>query len=167
MSKLIVLSGIPGSGKSFFSKELRKQKGGHVYVVSSDHLRELACGSPQIFSKEKEIWTMFYELPKVYSIDKDAYVILDATQIIKKFRTDILIEKKLKEYFDSVDLVLFQLDKSLVDQQNKNRDWPVPQDVLDKFYADFTLPDKEEKTFFNKIYYIKKNEDIVNVINDI
>ena len=100
MSKLVVLSGIPGSGKSFFSKLLRKAKGGHVYVVSSDELRTLACGSPQIFTKEKEIWTMFYELPKVYSVDKEAIVIMDATQIIKKFRTEAI--KPLRPYFDEI-----------------------------------------------------------------
>lgn len=167
MSKLIVLSGVPGSGKSFFSKLLREAKGGHVYVVSSDELRDLACGSPQIFTKEKEIWTMFYELPKVYSVDKEALVILDATQTIKKFRTDVLIDKKLKDYFDEVDLVVFNLDKEIVKIQNKNRDWPVPQEVLERFFNEFTLPNEEEIGFFKKVFYIRESLDFQDVINQI
>ncbi|MGM9873867.1 MAG: AAA family ATPase [Bacilli bacterium] len=163
MSKLVVLSGIPGSGKSFFSKLLRKAKGGHVYVVSSDELRTLACGSPQIFEKEKEIWTMFYELPKVYSVDKDSIVILDATQIVKKFRTDAV--RDLKSYFDSVELVVFTIPKEIVNFQNLQREWAVPQDVLDKFYRDFTMPDDEELAFFNHTYYIESTNDFAKVID--
>lgn len=165
MSKLVVLSGIPGSGKSFFSKLLRKAKGGHVYVVSSDELRTLACGSPQIFTKEKEIWTMFYELPKVYSVDKDAIVILDATQIIKAYRTEAV--KPLKPYFDEIDLVTFKIKKETVDFQNLQREWAVPQEVLDKFYKDFTLPDEEELAFFSHSYEIESTNDFTSVIENL
>lgn len=165
MSKLVVLSGIPGSGKSFFSKLLRKAKGGHVYVVSSDELRTLACGSPQIFTKEKEIWTMFYELPKVYSVDKEAIVIMDATQIIKKFRTEAI--KPLRPYFDEIDLVTFQIPKETVNFQNLQREWAVPQEVLDKFYNDFTLPDEEELAFFDHSYTIKETNDFANIIENL
>ena len=40
MNKLIILSGVPGSGKSYFSKTIKKIKNSHVYIVSSDELRK-------------------------------------------------------------------------------------------------------------------------------
>ena len=55
MSKLVVLSGIPGSGKSYFSKLLRRKKVGHVYIISSDALRDMVTGSQRNLSEEKLI----------------------------------------------------------------------------------------------------------------
>jgi len=51
MSKLVVLSGVPGSGKSYFSSALRKYKGSRVYVVSSDALRNVMLGNQQDLSE--------------------------------------------------------------------------------------------------------------------
>lgn len=163
MAKLIVLSGVPGSGKSYFSKLLKKAKGSHVFIVSSDELRNMVGGSPQNFDFERIVWTMFYELPKLYSIDSDALVVLDATQITKNYRTDAV--KCLRPFFRSIDLVVFQIDKALVDFQNLQREWAVPQDVLDKFCADFTLPDDEEIAFFDQTFFIKQTTDFASVID--
>ena len=59
MSKLVVLSGVPGSGKSYFSKALRKKKTGHVYIISSDALRDLVTGNQQNLSEDTLMWKMF------------------------------------------------------------------------------------------------------------
>lgn len=163
MAKLIVLSGVPGSGKSYFARLLKKAKGSHVFIVSSDELRNMVGGSPQNFEFESVVWKMFYELPKLYAIDNDALVVLDATQIIKKYRTDAV--KCLRTFFDDIDLVVFQIDKALVNFQNLQREWAVPQDVLDKFYSDFTLPDAEEIAFFDQTFFIKQITDFASVID--
>ena len=40
MNRLIVLSGVPGSGKSYFSASFKAKKEKHVYIISSDALRK-------------------------------------------------------------------------------------------------------------------------------
>ena len=110
MNKLVVLSGVPGSGKSYFSKAIKKIKGSHVYVVSSDELRALIAGNQSSIEYEDLVWKMFIELAKTYSNDKEGIVILDATHISADLRVDR--NMVLKDLFDEIDLVMWDLDKA-------------------------------------------------------
>lgn len=165
MNKLIVLSGIPGSGKSYFTSTLRKVKGSHVYIVSSDGLRNLVCGDPTDMSEDPLMWSIYYELGKVYSIDKNGIVIFDSTNIYKKHRYGAV--EGFKEYFDEIDLVIFDIERSLAANQNIQRDYPVPPSVVEQMANDFEKPDEEEKSFFDKILYIKSRDDLAGVVSSL
>lgn len=162
MSKLIVLSGVPGSGKSYFSKLLRKKKEGHVYIISSDALRDLVTGSQKNLSEDKLMWKMFYELAKVYSEDPKGIVVLDATNRDTKYRIDSV--KELKSHFDETNLVLFDVAKEVVIRQNFDREFPVPSEVLEEYFANFELPQKEDYEFFSHVY-ITNGENIEEIID--
>ena len=164
MKKLVVLSGIPGSGKSYFSKSVKEIKGTHVYIISSDAIRKEMLGSQRNLSKEEVVWDIFYNLPKVYALDKEAFVILDATHIKSKLR--LKIRNDLNNYFDEIDLVCFYLPKEVAAKQNKEREEPVPDYVIESFYKEFESPTDEERSLFNKVYLIS-NEEIDRVVNDI
>ena len=164
MNKLVVLSGIPGSGKSYFSQTVKEIKGTHVYIVSSDQLRKEMMGSQRNLSKDNEMWKIFYELPKVYAYDSDALTILDATHIKSSYRLRVFND--MKNYYNEVYLVYFTLDKEKVFEQNKEREYPVPDYVLENFYQEFELPSDEEMKSFNRVYVIKNNE-IDKVVNEI
>lgn len=162
MSKLIVLSGVPGSGKSYFSKLLRKKKVGHVYVVSSDSLRDMVTGSQRNLSEEQLIWKMYYELAKVYADDPRGIVILDATNASLKYRIDAV--RELKSHFDETDLVLFDIPKEVVIKQNLEREFPVPEVVLEEYFEAFQLPQVEDYEFFNNVY-ITNGENLQDIVN--
>ena len=161
MSKLVVLSGVPGSGKSYFSKLLRKKKIGHVYIISSDALRDLVTGNQRNLSEETLMWKMFYELARVYSADPKGIVVLDATNRNIKFRIDTV--KELKTHFDEADLVIFDIPKEIVMKQNLEREFPVPEAVLEEYFADFQLPQKEDYEFFKNVF-IATGENIEEII---
>ena len=155
MKKLVVLSGVPGSGKSYFSKTIKKIKNSHVYVVSSDELRALIGGSQSNLENEDLVWKMFSSLAKSYSLDKDGIVILDATHVSTTLRVDR--NQELKELFDEVDLVMWTLDKEVVTNQNFQREYPIAPDVMEKFFSIFELPNDKDKSFFDKIIFVKDN----------
>ncbi len=164
MNKLIVLSGVPGSGKSYFSKTIKKIKGSHVYVVSSDQLRKEITGSQSNLTAEELMWKVFYSLAKTYSLDKDGVVILDATHVSTKLRVDR--NKPLKKLFDEVILVMWNIDKQTVSNQNLQREYPIPPEALDKFFSIFELPTEKDYQFFDKILMVETH-DIAQVIKDL
>ena len=157
MSKLVVLSGVPGSGKSYFSKLLRKKKEGHVYIISSDALRDMVTGNQRNLSEEELMWKMFYDLARVYSADPKGIVVLDATNRNIEFRINSV--KHLRERFNEADLVLFDIPKEVVIKQNFERDFPVPVEVLEEYFADFQLPQKEDYEFFKNVFIADGNND--------
>ena len=162
MAKLVILSGVPGSGKSYFSRKLRSTKGSHVYIISSDALRDAIMGNQQDLSNDTLMWKMYYELAKVYSADPDGLVVLDATHTSAKYRIEST--KPIREYFDSVTLVLFNRPYEVIKKQNLERDWSVPQDVLDKLYENFEMITEQDKEFFDHIYVVE-NEEVGAIIN--
>lgn len=164
MNKLLVLSGVPGSGKSYFSNTLKKVCGSHVYIISSDALRTLITGNQQDLSCDNFMWNMFYDLGKVYSKDKNGIVILDATHFSRKKRIENVLP--LKNLFDEVDLVVFDIDRQIVNNQNLQREWPIAPDILNKYFDIFELPNDEDKQLFNKIIIIKNN-DIAEAISTV
>ena len=161
MNKLVVLSGVPGSGKSYFSKTIKKVKPDHIYVVSSDDLRALVGGSQTNLKNEGLVWQMFYELAKVYSLDSNGIVILDATHVTSELRVDKNIE--IAKLFDEVDLIMWNIPKMVVSNQNFQREYPIPPDALEEFFSIFELPNERDKKFFDKILVIE-NSDITPAI---
>lgn len=155
MNKLVILSGVPGSGKSYFSKTIQKVKNSHVYVVSSDAIRKLIGGTQSNLNNEELVWQMFHDLARTYAKDKDGIVILDATHISSTLRVER--NKDLKPLFDETILVMWNLDKNVVSNQNLQREFPLPPEAMEMFFTKFELPNEIDKEFFDKIVMIKDN----------
>ena len=153
MNKLVVLSGVPGSGKSYFSKTIKKIKTSHVYVVSSDELRSQITGTQSSLDYDELMWKMFISLARSYSLDKEGIVILDATHISSALRVDR--NQELQDLFDEIDLVMWDLDKDVVTNQNFQREYPIAPDVMEKFFSIFEKPNEKDEAFFDKIIFVK------------
>ena len=164
MNKLVVLAGVPGSGKSYFSSTIKKVKNSHVYVVSSDALRKEISGTQSNLDHEELMWQMFISLAKTYALDKEGVVILDATHVNSDLRVDR--NKELKSLFNELILIVWELDKAVVSNQNLQREYPIAPEVLENFFSIFELPNEKDKEFFDKIIYIK-NSDIAKAIEEL
>ena len=163
MAKLIILSGVPGSGKSYFSHLLRDyKKGGHVYIVSSDTLRDLVTGNQQDLSEDNLMWKMFYDLARVYSKDPNGIVVLDSTNAARKYRLEA--GKALRDLFETIDLISFHMKPETIYRQNLDREWPIPTEVLTQYIENFEYPTREDYAFFNHVYVVEKR-DFSEVIN--
>ena len=156
MNRLIVLSGVPGSGKSYFSASLKAAVKKHVYIISSDEIRLNMLGNQQDLSEDVLVWKLYYSLVETYSIDKNGIVILDATHSKKVYRLDNIMP--FRHLYDQVDLVCFRLDKELVLEQNKGRENPIPKESLLRLIDQFEMPDDEERKFYDHVDIIKDHE---------
>ena len=156
MKRLIVLSGVPGSGKSYFSHTLKEKNSENVYIVSSDALRKEIAGDQRDLSHDKEVWEKYYRLAKEYSNNKDTVVVLDSTHAKKIYRIDCI--KPLKELYDQVDLICFKLDKELVIKQNREREFPIPEEALLRLIEEYEMPDEEEYSFYHHIDIITNHD---------
>ena len=163
MNKLLILSGVPGSGKSYFST-LVKNKRKHVYIVSSDNLRKQMLGSQRDLSDEKTVWKVLYELVKAYSFDERGVVILDATNIYSRYRIELF--HMFKKYFKEIYLVFFSIKTETLINQNEEREFPVPLDVLQSFRERLEPPTEKEEQLFKAIFKVE-NHDIEPIVDKI
>ena len=156
MNRLIVLSGVPGSGKSYFTKLLKKKKKTHLYIISSDQLRASILHNQRDLSKDALIWEVYYGLVRAYGVDKDAIVVLDSTHAKKMYRLGRL--KEFRTAYREIDLICFQLDKETILKQNKERKYPIPEEALLKLINEYEMPDTQEQAFFDHIDIVKDHD---------
>ena len=154
MKTLIVLSAMPGSGKSTWAKKYQEEHP-HTLIISSDAIRYELTGSMQDFSKQKEVWELFslriHEYANKY---EDVTVILDALNDL-----NVLREKYVKENpeYDRYELVLFPRTIEQIHYYNKQRNETaiVPDDQLDMLINKWEEPSKEVIKLFDKVHEIR------------
>ena len=150
MKTLIMLSAMPGSGKSTWAKAYQEAHP-HTLIVSSDEIRYELTGQTQDFSKQKEVWELFslriHEYAKKYD---DVTVILDALCDLNSLRE--MYVKDNPEYDEYV-LVLFPRTLEQIRYYNKQRKLTsiVPDEQLDRLINKWEEPTEEVKKLFNKV----------------
>lgn len=150
MKTLIVLSAMPGSGKSTWAKQYQSEHS-HTLVVSSDAIRYELTGQSQDFSRQKEVWELFslriHEYAQKYD---DVTVILDALNDLNCLR-----EKYVKENpeFDQYVLVLLPRTVEQIRYYNKERNFSqvVPDEQLEMLIQKWEEPTEDIKALFDKV----------------
>lgn len=141
MAKLIMLIGIPGSGKTTHSVELSKKY--NAKVISSDKVRQTFAGI-----EEKDVFPTVYRLC-IEELKNGVNVILDATHITPKVRKrtfDSLDQygvpyDKIGIYFDTpVDVCVKRVE---IRNQDPNELF-LPLDVIESYGKNIVMPTKEE-----------------------
>lgn len=150
MKTLIVLSAMPGSGKSTWAKQYLAEHS-HTYIVSSDAIRYELTGQSQDFSKQKEVWELFsLRIHEYAQKNDDVTVILDALNDL-----NLLREKYVKENpeYDKYVLVLFPRTVEQIRHYNKERSFSqvVPDEQLEKLIQKWEEPTEEIKALFNEV----------------
>ena len=153
MKTLIILSAMPGSGKSTWAKKYQEEHP-HALIVSSDGIRYEITGQAQDFSRQKEVWELFslriHEYAKKYD---DVTVILDALNDL-----NILREKYVKDNpeFDRYELVLFPRTPEQIRFYNKQRQDTsiVPDQQLEALMRKWEEPSEEVVKLFDKVHEI-------------
>lgn len=154
MKNLIILSGLPGSGKSTWGINYQKNNK-NVFILSSDEIRYKLTKNHLDFTKQKEVWEIIDKRIKEYQKLKNVTVIVDALNNLNIYRLDYINSYKK---FDKYTLVLF--DKSLKDiiAYNNKRKKPLKIDnkIIKTLYSNFEDVNKEVIDKYNEIIRIIK-----------
>jgi predicted kinase len=131
MSKLIIMSGIPGSGKTTLAKRLCEEYG--AVRVSRDDIRmSMLTEDMRYFDVEKSVYKRFiYEIRR--NLDDGKTVIADATH-----NTTKSIGKVFDEFYDCgfIGIIYMDtpLDTCLARNNGRTGRFKVPESAIKRFY---------------------------------
>ena len=140
MSRLIVVCGEPGVGKSKVADLLSRRTGGHV--LRTDEIRKDLFGpEPEYTSEEsQQVYDEMFDRAKNLLRDDHKCVILDATFMLKvgRERADFLAQKYTDPY--NFDIVRVTADEDVVRKRIRERendasdaDFSIYQSIRDRF----------------------------------
>lgn len=154
MKTFILLSAIPGSGKSTWSEEYRLTHK-NVFVVASDQIRKEIGGAYQNLAHEKEVWDRYLnDIIKYRDFGDDVTVIADSTNIYNKFRK---YYPEVLTGFDKKILVIFRKDLKTILDSNKKRDPGriVPEKVIKRIWRNWEEPTQDVLDLYDEVIEVK------------
>lgn len=163
MATIHVMVGVPGSGKSTYSKKLSEEKG--IEIISSDKVRDL---HPD--------WDEKLTFPEVYRLISEILkegqdVILDATNINSGVRKNI--HNRLEQYNLNYDMIAYYFPVNYsecyarIERRNKRGiDRYFPLDVLRHYYDILEIPQTKEGFKEIKVIEQMNLEEIKNNLID-
>ena len=165
MSKLILMMGAPGSGKSTWIRD--NAAAGDIHV-SRDQIRfALVEEGEEYFSREDEVFNIFVETIK-YHLKEGGCVWADATHLTHKSRLKLLnaVTAGMTE-LPHLEIVYIAKDLETCLEQNENRRYTrafVPRGVVRRMWESIEEPCfKEGKFYYDKITTVK-NHAVINEI---
>lgn len=151
MSKLIMMIGVPGSGKSTW---VENNKTDEMLWVSRDKIRfDKLKEDDYYFAYEDEVFEQFLE-EITWGLEMDKTVIADATHLNKQSRARVL--DKVRKFADEIEAVWIDVPIETAFSQNDKREgraW-VKHGIIRRMW--FTLEAPEFDEGFDKITRVRK-----------
>jgi len=135
--EVIMLSALPGTGKDFFIKKNYQD----VPVISLDAIRRENKISPTDKKGNGRVIQMAKEQARVFLRKKESFL-WNATNISRNLRTPLI--DLFQSYGAKTKLIYLEVPHKKLMQQNRNRDFPVPQKVIEKMVSKLEVPSKWE-----------------------
>ena len=150
MSKMYILIGAPGCGKSTFIKNHKKDK---ELVISRDVIRfSMLKDGDDYFSKEDEVYDIFIKQIQM-AINRNVDFYIDQTSLNKKARTKLF--SRLERLPAEVIAIYIKKPLNVILKQNAQRTGRalVPKDAVINMYNSIEKPEKYEG--FTEIWTIE------------
>ena len=141
MSKnvLIVLGGLPASGKSTYAEMLVES--GQFCRVCPDLIRKELYGNESIQGNGKEVFKIAFDA--IQRLGKQNFnVVFDATNIHADRRKELV--EKMRPYFDIIIFKWFDVATAVCLERNRQRERQVPEEVIWRMAKTATVPTTEE-----------------------
>ena len=152
-NELILMCGIPGSGKSTWAKNFI-DRGLVDVIISRDTIRfSMVAEDEPYFSKEKQVFKIFVEAID-RALEQGLTVVADATHLNRASRLKLLNALTVKPDMIDIFWVNTSLKKAL--EQNELRKGTrayVPPEQIEKMYNAFEVPvEREGDWHYDRIY---------------
>lgn len=147
-NNLVVMFGVPASGKSYVAEKLALDRG--AFVMSSDAIREEIYGTAECQDDPNKVFSILQQRTAEL-LKKGESVIIDATSLIKKYRVSNL--KTYKGKFQRAILVVCATELEVILRQNQERDRHVPEEAIDRMFKNMSFPRSEEG--WDEIYILQ------------
>ena len=158
MPELILLIGIPGSGKSFYAKKYDYDRifKHNTTILSSDQIRKEILGDENDQTRNDEVFD-YIKKTTVKKLEMGHRVIIDATNITRKSRKNItdFVEQHLNGFYEYgfIKFVVIATPYYKCLENNRKRDRQVPDYVIERMYQNFEFPTYLETVHDIEIVY--------------
>lgn len=157
MANLILVGGLPGSGKSTYLSQFRHNF--NCAVISRDEIRfSLLQEGEEYFSHEEEVCKiMWAKINDALAANKNTYV--DQTSLTPNSRSYLL--KHITSHYNECIMIWFNIPREICLERNENRFGTkayVPRGVIRRMSQQMVLPSYNET--FNKIYFYDENNKL-------
>lgn len=153
MKKLILLIGIPGSGKTTLAQKIIAK--GFQYI-NADKIREELYGNAAEQGDKEEVFALFFKRLEEMMAE-GGNIIIDNTNLNPKQRKPILDRAVQFEYGD-VQLWLLDMPLELCLERNRSRDRIVPEDIVANMHMELNRAGRPKRAE-GKVVIIKLGKD--------
>lgn len=156
MRELLLLSALPGSGKSSWAKLYAKEHK-NVKIVSSDAIRIRLFGSQKNFSNEPLVWETFLQDIKTLGQEEDVTVIVDSTNLNNYYRTYYVKETPM---YEKHTLVLFDVsfEDCLKQNQKRPKEMIVSPEAMERMRSEWEEASEEAISYFDEVIHVDGKE---------
>lgn len=131
--EVIMMSALPGTGKDFFIKKNLKK----VPVISLDDIRREHKIKPTDKKGNGKVIQIAKEQARVFLRKKESFV-WNATNLTRNLRTPLI--ELFQSYGAKTRLIYLEVPYKKLMDQNRDRDFPVPQKVIEKMISKIEVP---------------------------
>ena len=143
MANIIMMCGIPGSGKSTY---VEKHRGEHDLYISRDLIRfSMLEEGQEYFGKEKLVFDTFVKtINQALKVNSIENIWVDATHINPPSRYKIL--RRISKQYKSLKIIVMDIPLSVCIDRNNYREGRarVPESAINGMYKNFRMPTFEE-----------------------
>ena len=160
MKELILMMGVPGSGKSTYARNILKY--GDIYISRDEIRYSMLTDEDDYFAKENEVIETFIQYIDEALVDTQhqGKVDADATHLSPKGRAQVLKQLKNK---NKVSVIYLDIPLNVILKRNAQREGRalVPENVVRRMYNSIILPTRAEG--IEKLIIVDENQEVKEV----